>query len=78
MDEIEVILPKYLENPSLPWMIWIRYKGEECVGLVNIERSLKAKRPMIDIHYCMTKALNNIVEKTVAYNPKHFAKSKLN
>ena len=78
MDEIDVKLPKYLENPALPWMKWIRYKGEGCVGNVNIERSLKAKRPMIDIHYCMTKALNNIVEQTVRFNPKHFSKSRLN
>lgn len=73
-----ITLPKYLENEALPWMIWIHYKGEECVACVNYERSLKAKRPMIDISYCMTKALNNIVLQTVAFNPKHFAKSKLN
>ena len=77
MKETEIGLPKYLENPDLPWMKWICYKGEDCVGLVNIERSLKAKRPMIDIHYCMTKAMNNIVERTVAFNPKHFSKSRL-
>lgn len=70
-------LPKYLLGENLPWMQWVRFNSVECVATVNIERSLKAKRAMIDIHYCMTKALNNIVEQTVKFNPRSFQKSKL-
>lgn len=68
-------LPSYLQNPELPWMEWIRFKDEECVGIVNIERSLKAKHAMIDISYCMTRALNNCVLYTIKFNQKHFQKS---
>jgi len=77
MKNTEIELPAYLQNPALPWMKWIKFKGEDCVGCVNYERSLKAKRAMIDISYCMTKAHCCNVLYTVAFNPKHFSKSKL-
>lgn len=76
IDEIDVKLPPYLDN--LPfWFDWVMYKGEHCVAQVNLEKSLACHRPIIDIHYCMTKAFNGIVEKTVNYVPEHFKPSKL-
>lgn len=56
---------------------WVNYKGEDVVASINIERTLKAKKPMMDISYCMTKAFNDIHLKTVIFNKKHFKKSKL-
>ena len=53
-------------------MEWIEYKGDVYVGSINIDRSLKAKKPMIDLHYCLTKALNGIVIKTVQYDKNKF------
>lgn len=56
---------------------WVNYKGEDVVASINIERTLKAKKAMMDISYCMTKAFNDIHLKTVMFNKKHFKKSKL-
>lgn len=70
-------LPDYLKDDGLPWMQWIKYKGVHCVGMVNIEKSLNARRPIIDIHYCMTQAHNGIVEKSVNFNPEYFKPSHL-
>jgi len=56
---------------------WVNYKGEDVVASINVERTLKAKKAMMDISYCMTKAFNNIHLKTVMFNKKHFKKSKL-
>ena len=51
---------------------WVNYKGEDVVASINIERTLKAKKAMMNISYCMTKAFNNIHLKTVMFNKKHF------
>lgn len=56
---------------------WLEYKGETYFGMINVERSLKARRPMIDLFYCATEGLNYNVLKTVQYSKKHFKKSKL-
>jgi hypothetical protein len=56
---------------------WVEYKGETMFAGINYERSIQAKRPMIDLFYCATKAMNNIVIKTVQYNKKKFKPSSL-
>jgi hypothetical protein len=56
---------------------WLEFKGETYFGILNYERSIKAHRPMIDLSYCATQAMNAIVIKTVQYSEKHFKKSKL-
>lgn len=76
-QEQEIELPEYLKDEGLPWMQWVKYKGQECVASVNYQKSVNARRPIIDIHYCMTKAHNGIVERSVNFNPLHFKKSEL-
>lgn len=56
---------------------WLDYKGETYFGILNYELSITARRPMIDLSYCATRAFNGIVIKTVAYDKNKFAKSKL-
>lgn len=51
---------------------WCEYKGEVYVGELNYERSKQSKRIMIDLSFCMTKALNQSIMKTVMWNPKKF------
>jgi len=51
---------------------WVKFKGEVVFGAMNYEKSKAQNRVMIDIHYCATEALNNIVEKTVPYSAKNF------
>lgn len=53
-------------------MEWIEYKGDVYVGTINVDRSFTAKKPMIDLHYCLTKAFNGIVIKTVQYDKSKF------
>jgi hypothetical protein len=55
---------------------WTVYKGEMYFGMLNYERSIKARRPMIDLAYCTTKGMNGIVLKTVQFSKKTFSKSK--
>lgn len=54
---------------------WILYKGTHVFAQINYERSKKANRPMYDISYCATKALNGIVLFCCQYNKKHFKKA---
>lgn len=54
---------------------WVEYKGEVLVAQVNFEATKKAKRPMVDLSYCMTKAHNQIIDKTVQWDKKKFKPS---
>lgn len=56
---------------------WLEYKGETYFGIINYERSVTAKRAMIDLSYCATRAMNGVVLLTVHYSKKHFKKSRL-
>ena len=51
---------------------WVSYNGEVYYMTINYDRTVKARKPMIDLHYCATKALNGIVEKTVQWDKKKF------
>lgn len=52
---------------------WCKYKGETYVAVFNMEASMKAGKPMLDLSYCMTQALNQNVLLTVQYDAKKFA-----
>ncbi len=56
---------------------WVRYKGEDVVAQWNYEATEKAKKPMVDISYCMTRALNQIIDSTVQWDKNKFQPSKL-
>jgi len=56
---------------------WVNYKGEDVVAQINIEASIKAKKPMFDISYCMTKALNQVIMFTAQYDKNKFKPSSL-
>lgn len=75
MVEIDVLpeIPEFLKGA--PVFEWVQYKGAVYFAALNYNKSLLKKHPIIDLHYCATAALNgNLIEKTVRYNPKHFAK----
>lgn len=52
---------------------WYKYKGEVYFVGANREATIKAGKPMMDLHYCATKALNGIVEKTVQFDKNKFS-----
>ena len=56
---------------------WIEYKGEDVVGQINYEATEKANKPMIDISYCMTQAINQNILYTVQYDKSKFNPSRL-
>lgn len=74
-EEIKDV-PKYIMDCPV-YYNWCEFKGETYFGILNYERSLKAKRPMIDLAYCATQGMNGTILKTVQYTKRHFAKSKL-
>lgn len=72
IDQVEKIAMK------LPFSIeWCEYKGETVVAQFNFERTRIAGKPMMDLSYCMTKALNYIVDQTVQWDKSKFKPSKL-
>lgn len=56
---------------------WVEYKGETVVAQVNFEATKKAKKPMVDISYCMTEALNQNIMFTCQYDKNKFKPSRL-
>jgi hypothetical protein len=56
---------------------WVEYKGETFVAQINIDATIKAKKPMVDMSYCMTKALNQNILFTCQYDKTKFRPSKL-
>lgn len=53
---------------------WYDYKGETFFVAINYQETERVGRPMMDLHYCATRALNNIVLKTVQFDKKKFSK----
>lgn len=65
--------PHWLPN-DCPSMNWVEYKGEKLVACLNWEESVKRQKPVLDLSYCMTTALNDCmyIYKNVLWNPKKF------
>jgi len=42
-----------------PVMEWVEYKGEKLVACLNYQESEKQQKPILDLSYCMTTALND-------------------
>ena len=62
----------------LPFCLdWVNYKGDDVVAQWNLEATIKANKPMVDISYCMTKALNQVILETVQWDKSKFKPSKL-
>ncbi|MGI4736469.1 MAG: hypothetical protein ACRYG7_14940 [Janthinobacterium lividum] len=51
---------------------WCWYEGEQLVAQPNLEATRHAGRVMLDLSYCMTEAINQHIERTVAYEPAAF------
>ncbi len=72
MDNIEKMLMR------LPIACdWVQYKGETVVAQINWEATVKAKRPMMDISYCMTMAFNQSIMFTCQWDKNKFKPSHL-
>lgn len=51
---------------------WVEYKGEVYVAQINYEATVKAGKPMVDLSYCMTKAHNQVILRTVQWDRNKF------
>lgn len=79
-EELESDIPEPMKKMlyKLPVIFdWVEFKGETVFAGVNYERSLKAHRPMMDIFYCATRALNHVVLFTTQWDKRKFAPSRL-
>ena len=75
-DKTLADVPKYIMDCPV-FSNWIEYKDETYFAILNYEQSIKSHRPMIDLSYCATRAMNGIVMKTVRYDKNKFKKSPL-
>lgn len=75
MPEDFKIEPMFERLPFV--MDWCNFKGDVCVAQINYEASIKARKPMMDISYCMTRALNQVILRTVQYDKGKFSKCDL-
>lgn len=79
-EELESGLPPdiYRMVSKLPLVFdWVEFKGDTVFAGFNVERSMTAKKPMMDIFYCATRALNNVVLFTTQWDKSKFKPSKL-
>lgn len=59
---------------NMPFLFeWVKYKGKVYFAEVDIIKSQEEGLIKVNLCYCATKALNNIVEKTVLYRAKDFS-----
>lgn len=54
---------------------WVKFKDETVFMGINYEATQKAKKPMVDIFYCATQALNNNVLLTTQWDKNKFKPS---
>lgn len=73
LDLENYVPPKWLPD-DCPTFDWVEYKGEKLVAVLDFEASEKRQRPILDLSYCMTTALNDCmyIYKNVLWNPKKF------
>lgn len=78
METREIKIKGLKGNLIIPiYPCWIEYKGETYVSQLNLKRTEEAGKPMFDLSYCMTKALNQVIMKTVQYDKRKFKISPL-
>jgi hypothetical protein len=74
MEEME--LPAWLK-PEVIVYDWCKYRGEIYFAVLNWEESDKRNKPVIDLAYCATKAMNGIFIMQRVWN-KNFQPHKFN
>lgn len=79
-EELKADLPPNIlkMTEKLPFVFdWVEYKGEIVFASFNYEASVKARKPMMDISYCATRALNHMVLFTTQWDKTKFKPSSL-
>lgn len=79
-EELEMPIPENIKRMAykLPVIFdWVEYKGQTVFVGFNYEASEKAHKPMMDIFYCATRALNHCVLFTTQWDKNKFKPSHL-
>ncbi len=56
---------------------WVNFKGETVFAQINYQATQKSGKPMMDISYCATRALNQTILFTTQWDKKKFTPSHL-
>jgi hypothetical protein len=75
IDETDPVTKMLMRLPVV--FDWVEFKGETVFIGANYEATKKAKKPMVDIFYCATQALNHNVLFTTQWDKKNFKPSEL-
>lgn len=75
LDEADPINKMLLRLPIV--FDWVEFKGETVFVGVNIDATKKAGKPMVDVFYCATQALNDNVLFTTQWDKNKFKPSHL-
>lgn len=70
-EELLKDVPDFIKDCPVVYH-WVDYRGKRKFAMLNYEESLKYNKPMIDLCYCATLAMNGVVEKTVPYRKENF------
>lgn len=75
LDEADPVNKMLLRLPIV--FDWVEFKGETVFVGVNIDATKKAGKPMVDVFYCATQALNDNVLFTTQWDRNKFKPSHL-
>jgi hypothetical protein len=75
LDESDPVNKMLLRLPIV--FDWVEFKGKTVFMGVNYDASRKAKKPMVDIFYCATRALNDVILFTTQWDKNKFKPSHL-
>ncbi len=72
----DLVIPSWLKNDVIIYD-WCEYNGEVYFGVLNWEESERRQKPIIDLAYCATKAMNFIFIKQRVWSKrfKHTTKA---
>lgn len=59
-------MPKWMDGCPISYD-WVKYRGEVFFAVLNWEESDKRGKPVFDLAYCATKAMNGIFLKQRVY-----------
>jgi hypothetical protein len=79
-EELELEFPPKIARmvKKLPIVFdWVEFKGETMFAGFNYDRSLEAGKPMFDMFYCATRALNHCALFTTQFDKNKFKPSRL-
>lgn len=75
LDETDPVNKMLLRLPIV--FDWVKFKGETVFVGVNYDATKKAGKPMVDVFYCATRALNDVVLFTTQWDKNKFKPSHL-